>query len=102
MRPFIAAVLVVIVAGCGGAPNDPGKPAAEKKSTLPAVDWQNYDPSVKQRIDDAAARKVCDELQHEFDVADANNAIQRNRTGDGNTDLMEYVDAKMKSAGCYN
>jgi hypothetical protein len=43
----------------------------------------------------------CAGLQAEFDVADANDAAQRDRVGDGNADLMQYIDDKLEAAGCY-
>jgi outer membrane biogenesis lipoprotein LolB len=66
-----------------------------------SVDWENYSPDVRTRIDDAAASGDCAALQAEFDNADANDSAQRNRTGDGNADLMGYIDAKLSEAGCY-
>lgn len=65
------------------------------------VDWENHHPRVKRRIDRMAKNKNCDSLQNEFDIADANDTNQRNRTGDGNADLMEYIDKQMDMAGCY-
>jgi hypothetical protein len=38
-------------------------------------------------------QKDCDGLQTEFDTADGNNTAQRNRTGDGNADLMAYIES---------
>jgi hypothetical protein len=66
----------------------------------PNVDWSNYSPAVRSRIDQAAAAKDCALLQSEFNTADSNDDAQRARTGNGNADLMSYIDAKMKSAGC--
>lgn len=66
------------------------------------VDWENYSPTVKTRIDELAAAKDCAGLQREFDTAESNNTAQRNRTGDGNSDLMAYIDDKMAHAGCYD
>jgi hypothetical protein len=65
------------------------------------VDWENYDPSVRIRIDSMAAAGDCAGLQEEFDIADANNDAQLARTGDNNADLMSYIDGKMSDAGCY-
>jgi hypothetical protein len=65
------------------------------------VDWSNYAPEVRDRIGALAASGDCAGLQAEFDAADANDATQRARTGDGNADLMGYIDAKMQNAGCY-
>ncbi len=65
------------------------------------VDWQNYAPSVRARIEQMAASGDCDGLQAEFDTAEANSDMQRARTGDGNADLMGFIDQKMADAGCY-
>lgn len=65
------------------------------------VDWENYSPSVKERIDDMAFESDCDGLQREFDTAERNDDAQRARTGDGNADLMGYIDSKLEDAGCY-
>ena len=43
-------------------------------------------------IDRLGKKGDCDGLQDEFDTADANDTAQRNRTGDGNADLMAYID----------
>lgn len=66
-----------------------------------SVDWENYSPSVKARIDGLAAAGDCAALQDEFDVADANDDAQRDQVGEGNADLMGYIDEKMAAAGCY-
>jgi opacity protein-like surface antigen len=65
------------------------------------VDWENYAPEVRTRIDRMAAEGDCDGLQAEFDTADANDAAQRDRVGTGNADLMGYIDGKLSEAGCY-
>jgi hypothetical protein len=65
------------------------------------VDWENYSPDVRTRIDSAAARGDCATLQAEFDNAEANDDAQRERTGDGNADLMAYIDAQADEAGCH-
>jgi hypothetical protein len=66
------------------------------------VPWDNYDASVKDRIDSLEVAADCDGLQGEFDTADANNAQQRERTGTGNAELMAYIDAIMRDVGCYS
>jgi opacity protein-like surface antigen len=65
------------------------------------VDWENYAPEVRTRIDRMATEGDCDGLQAEFDTADANDAAQRDRVGSGNADLMGYIDGKLSEAGCY-
>lgn len=83
----LAAAVAVLGVGCAGSTG--------------SVDWENYTPEVKQRIDSMAAAGDCMGLQAEFDTAEANDAAQRERTGDGNADVMGYIDDKMSSAGCY-
>lgn len=59
--------------------------------------WSNYTPELKQRILDAN----CAELQREFDNAADNSDRQRARTGEGNLDLMNYIDDRLRLKGCY-
>lgn len=89
MKRIIVILMTAILAGCAG-------------ETGAGVDWENYDPSVKTRIDSMAASGECPGLQAEFDTAEANSDAQRARTGDGNADLMDYIDGKMSDAGCYD
>lgn len=80
-------IAIVIFYGCG---------------PVPGVDWSNYHPEVKQRIDRMAAEQDCRGLQHEFDIADGNSDAQRNRTGRGNGDIMAYIDGELRKSGCYD
>jgi hypothetical protein len=77
--------------------------ATPPTATTPAasVDWENYAPEVKARIDALGQAKDCTGLQDEFDTANANDAAQSARVGDGNADLMSYVDEWLRLAGCY-
>ena len=89
---FIAGVLNVSISACfSSSSNEPRR-----------VDWENYAPVVRTRIDDSIAAKDCRGLQAEFDVAEQNSRTQRSRTGDGNADLMGYIDRGMREAGCYD
>jgi hypothetical protein len=95
--------LCFVLGGCTtSAPDDrnggPERPATTAEAA--EVDWENYSPSVQTRIDELGANKDCAGLQGEFDTAEANNANQREGVGDGNTDLMSYIDDKLKEAGC--
>ncbi len=81
-------VAALVLTGCGGG--------------SAGVDWSNYDSSVKARIDGLEAAADCEGLQKEFDTADANNSVQRERTGTGNVELMTYIDGLMQDAGCYS
>lgn len=66
----------------------------------PTVNWANYSPAVKERLDGLATSKDCAGLQAEFDAASRNDNAQRQRTGAGNADLMRYIDAKIRANGC--
>jgi hypothetical protein len=88
MKAFsiIAVASLFMLSGCG----DP-----------PPMDWSRYHPSVKQRIDQLAADRDCADLQREHDIAYQNDDAQRERTGSGNGDLMNYIHEQLEAAGCY-
>lgn len=90
------------------APTPEDQPTAEEPEPEPEswrpnteVDWENYSSRVKKRIDRLGEQKDCDDLQTQFDNADMNDAAQRSRTGDGNADLMGYINDWMQHANCY-
>jgi hypothetical protein len=89
----------------GGGTLDESPTSTPVEKTAPTVsvevDWENYDPSVKRRIDRLTAAGNCVGLQSEFDTAQANSDAQLARTGDGNADLMEYLDESLRNAECY-
>ena len=84
-------LLIAIVTFCGCGPGP-----------VPEVDWSNFHPSVKQRIDRMVAEQDCRGLQHEFDTANRNDDSQRARTGRGNGALMAYIDDKLRKSWCYD
>jgi hypothetical protein len=105
---FGTILLLWIIGSCGSNVSDETnssptlKPAVTTpKNDAPAVQWEDYAPSVKTRIDDLAAQKDCDALQSEFDNADANNEATMARVGHNNAQLMGYIDFLMRNAGCY-
>lgn len=65
------------------------------------VKWSDYSPTVKTRIEELIQNGDCSSLQAEFDIADQNDAAQRNRVGVGNADLMNYLDSSMRKLRCY-
>lgn len=97
MKRTLGALLLagVIVGGCSSTEPEtesPPKQAGETtESSLPDVDWSQYSPLVKKRIDQLAKKSNCNGLQREFDTADNN----------GSADLMEYIHAQLGAAGCY-
>ena len=106
--------LSLTACGNGGEPSTPATPAATEApaptttEAPPAaeptptgtVDWQNYAPDVKTRIDGMGQAKDCAGLRTEFDTAAANNDAQRARVGDGNAELMTYIYEWLGLAGC--
>lgn len=76
MKNLLVVAAVLLVAGCGG-PTEP--------------DWDQYDPTVKTRIEGLITDEDCDGLQTEFDNADSND----------DPDLMGYLDDTMREIGCY-
>jgi len=80
------ALIAGLLVGCGAA----------------SVPWSDYAPGLQSSIDRLATSRDCVALQEQFDVSDANDDATRARTGHGNADLMAYIDAKMRSAGCYD
>jgi hypothetical protein len=65
------------------------------------VKWSDYSPTVKTRIEELIQSSDCSGLQAEFDIADQNDAAQRNRVGVGNADLMNYINTSMQKLGCF-
>src|SRR5215212_268890 len=100
MRTARLALFALALAACG-QPSLPSGAATPQPPVGPAVPWSDYTAGLQSRIDSLAASKNCAGLQAEFDTANANNTITINRTGHGNADLMGYIDAKLRAAGCY-
>jgi hypothetical protein len=73
------------------------------ESEQPEVDvpWEDYDASVKLKIDELAAQNDCEGLQEQFDISDANSEATMSRTGHSNAQLMAYIDQKLQAASCY-
>lgn len=70
-------------------------------TSTPSIFGTKYSVAVQTRIDEAAARGDCAALQAEFDQAARNDGSTRSRIGSGTADLMAYIDAKLRGAGCY-
>ena len=70
-------------------------------ASYPSMFGSKYSVTVAQRIDALVDAKDCAGLQAEFDAAERNNAATRTRTGSGTSDLMGYINDKMRSSGCY-
>ena len=94
-------VLTVVLAMFSDSGTTDSNPSSTTVSDTSGVDWNNYSPAVKTRIEELINSNDCSGLQLEFDVADQNDTAQRNRVGDGNADLMAYIDGEMRKLGCY-
>jgi len=90
-RLGVVVAVALLVAGCGSSdvPNS-------------SVAWDDYDSTLKSKIDGYADDSDCAALQEQFDVADQNNGSTRERTGHGNVELMDYINGKLTDAGCYS
>lgn len=84
MKKLLAVSLVLFFCNCGDASIEPN--------------WANYSPELKGRID---AMETCEELQKQFNISESNSDRQRARTGEGNANLMGYIDGRMREKGCY-
>lgn len=108
LRGVVAIALTPILGACGGsAPNQTADGQVCQQGVITSTStsgyscWDDYDPSVKKRIDKATLRKNCEALQREFNAADSNNERMMNRTGHNNADLMGYINDQKSVAGCY-
>lgn len=108
MRRLAAVTPVLALLLLSGCSMPSGTPRPVEATTEPPaaserteVDWENYPGSQQQIIDEEEAEADCAALQEMFDIADNADDAQRDRTGDGNADLMGYIDEAMKLAGCY-
>jgi hypothetical protein len=63
------------------------------------VDWVNYAPEVRTRIN---GEHDCEPLEREIKLAKENDEAQRERFGDGNEDLVMYIEAVMWREGCFD
>jgi hypothetical protein len=105
--PIIAALLLLGFVGNLANTDSPGtesNPQDEVVETEPArtdVQWENYAPEVKIRLDEMMDAKDCEGLQAQFEISDANNEATMSRVGHNNAKLMAYTDEAMRIAGCY-
>jgi hypothetical protein len=86
------------------SPGTESNPQDEVVETEPArtdVQWENYAPEVKIRLDEMMDAKDCEGLQAQFEISDANNEATMSRVGHNNAKLMAYTDEAMRIAGCY-
>ena len=91
--------IVIGMLGDSGTSETSSSPASVVSDNS-GVKWSDYSPTVKTRIKEFIQSADCSSLQKEFDVADQNDAAQRNRVGTGNADLMNYINTSMEKLGC--
>jgi hypothetical protein len=94
-KTVVAVALAVALGGCSSVP--------ERRDVSDVnVDWENYAPHVRERLGVAIGVGDCDALMREIDNAETNNDAQRERVGDGNDDLIMYIEALAHEEGCYD
>jgi len=105
--PIVGTLLLLGLVGnlaSTDSPSTQNTPEDEVVETEPArtdVQWENYAPEVKIRLDEMMEAKDCEGLQAQFEISDANNEATMNRVGHNNAKLMAYTDEAMRIAGCY-
>jgi hypothetical protein len=93
--------LILIVSCSEGSEETNQDEVIETETTRTDVQWENYAPEVKIRIDEMMEARDCEGLQAQFDISDANSQATMNRVGHNNASLMGYTDEAMRIAGCY-
>jgi hypothetical protein len=93
-------LIVIGMLGDSGTSESISTPASVVSDNS-GVKWGDYSPTVKTRIEEFIQASDCTNLQAEFDIADQNDAAQRNRVGVGNADLMNYINTSMQKLGCF-
>jgi hypothetical protein len=96
---FLSLIVIGLLGDSGTS--ETGSNTAAVVTDNSGVNWSDYAPSVKTRIEELIQSGDCSGLQIEFDVADQNDAAQRNRVGVGNADLMNYINTSMQKLGCF-
>jgi hypothetical protein len=98
----LAVFALILVASCSESGQESNQnEVIETETKRTDVQWENYAPEVKIRLDEMMEAKDCEGLQAQFDISDANNEATMNRVGHNNAKLMAYTDEAMQIAGCY-
>jgi len=95
---FVSLVVIGMLGDSGTSETSSSTSSAVTDNS--GVNWSDYAPTVKTRIEEFIQNADCSSLQEEFDVADKNDTAQRNRVGVGNADLMNYINTSMEKLGC--
>jgi len=96
---FVSLIVIGMLGDSGTSESNPSPTSVVSDNS--GVKWSNYSPTVKTRIEEFIQAGDCANLQAEFDIADQNDAAQRNRVGVGNADLMNYINTSMQKLGCF-
>lgn len=99
---LVAGLILLAIVLPSSAPDEPapaGDPVAAAEERVP---WENYSPTVKERLYNLYDAGNCLDLQSQFDISYDNDTAQRNRVGVGNSELMDLTDSMMRAVGCYN
>jgi hypothetical protein len=105
--PIISLLLIIGFVGnltgsdVPSSEENPQDEVIETETARTDVQWENYAPEVKIRLDEMMEAKDCEGLQAQFDISDSNNEATMNRVGHNNARLMAYTDEAMRIAGCY-
>lgn len=94
-RRWVVVVIAAVVILVGVAvlllmPSDPAS----------AVDWENYDPGLQTQIEQLAAAGDCAALDEMRAEAQASESDQIEQTGNGNEDLIRFIDSELESTEC--
>lgn len=96
---FVSLIVIGMLGDSGTSETKPSPTSVVSDNS--GVKWSDYSPTVKTRIEEFIQAGDCTNLQTEFDIADQNDAAQRNRVGVGNADLMNYINTSMQKLGCF-
>lgn len=66
------------------------------------VNWDNYSPIVRERINSHIDSRNCNLLQKEIETASELGEQQIRRTGESNYKIVAYIDDSMRQIGCYD
>lgn len=83
------------------APESPEGPSESLIASRSEVDWNKYEPDLKQKLDSLAELADCEMLQREFDRFFDGSETEQNKTGTNNVSLLVYIDSAMRASGCY-
>lgn len=88
MRLLGALALAVALVACSSGADDSDVP------------WHQYAPEVRDRVEQAIDAEDCDAMSDEFWSASDGTDAHRAKWGEGNGELMSYIDDAMEDAGC--